>query len=647
MALSLQVEQIPNSYNIQIVATSAYPELGIKITIYDDVTFNTILELNNSFDPGVYKSGDIYIFEAGQPYSDLTIIAEVDVSPDISAPWEEDAILDNFVIYEHEIEVEWEFDNGSPSAETILEVGTEYLYFPSYLLLNNHACPLTGGYAPSITYVLSKLVNGVWVDDDPVTNSLASWNDEIPNSTGLSLPFVPDGSPIKIVTTLRNCNHEVTHSTLDGPGLFTVNGSETTHSESQDPGSYTVRFAFEFLDPFYGDLIVTPENNARCDVYIYKNNEIIHIYEDLLPGQFYAYTFSEATSENADYKVIYKSINPDFDNLEQNLEVPLVVNEYKPTFDLPTISCVKINENANIFLQNLNFNCFNADESFHMDISPLDPSPDFTSIPNIRYTLYYFNPNTYVWELQAGPDDTPGLYEDALMYADANYTETDLFVSEYIRTKYYYGSLFTDKGLWTPNKLTMVKLVVAVTNYSTTVTKEVVFPICGTWKVRKLSCGKYRIYNYKNNTITYSVYDNITTPPTLIKTDNIGPFVYAELDLKEDGVYKIQADGITQFIFNFCTLEECILNLQKQILLDECFCDNCKRNKDLYQKAMRMLPLYETWKKLLDKDGVYDIQYKTTDINGELARIYDAQELYLELSKLCESCGDIQKKCGC
>ena len=89
------------------------------------------------------------------------------------------------------------------------------------------------------------------------------------------------------------------------------------------------------------------------------------------------------------------------------------------------------------------------------------------------------------------------------------------------------------------------------------------------------------------------------------------------------------------------------LNLQKQILLDECFCDNCKRNKDLYQKAMRMLPLYETWKKLLDKDGVYDMQYKTTDANGELARIYDAQELYLELSKLCESCGDIQKKCGC
>ena len=81
--------------------------------------------------------------------------------------------------------------------------------------------------------------------------------------------------------------------------------------------------------------------------------------------------------------------------------------------------------------------------------------------------------------------------------------------------------------------------------------------------------------------------------------------------------------------------------------MDECFCDSCKRDKDLYQKAMRMLPLYETWKKLLDKDGVYDMQYKTTDLAGELARIYDAQELYLELSKLCEDCGDIQKKCGC
>ena len=131
MALSLLVEQIPNSYNIQIVATSTYPDLGIKLTIFDNVGFITILELNNSFDPGVYKSGDIYVFEAGQAYADLTILAEVDISPDIASPWEEDAIINDFIIYEHEIEVEWEFDNGSPSVETILEVGTEYLYFPS------------------------------------------------------------------------------------------------------------------------------------------------------------------------------------------------------------------------------------------------------------------------------------------------------------------------------------------------------------------------------------------------------------------------------------------------------------------------------------------------------------------------------------
>ena len=31
------------------------------------------------------------------------------------------------------------------------------------------------------------------------------------------------------------------------------------------------------------------------------------------------------------------------------------------------------------------------------------------------------------------------------------------------------------------------------------------------------------------------------------------------------------------------------------------------------------------------KDWVYDIQYTTTDIAGELSKIYDAQELYLEL----------------
>ena len=524
------------------------------------------------------------------------------------------------------------------TTSTVLEPDTTYTYSPASLILNNTLC-VTGGYAPSISYTLYNLVNGLWEIDNnsPVTYSLSDWEDEDPNLGAISLEFTPTGYPIKIVTTLKNCNEEIVYNTLEREGLFTLSDAETSHSENQDPASYTIKFAFEYLDPLEPNLIITPENNVRADVYIYKNNEIIHIYKDLLPGEFYPYTFSEPTSPDAAYKVIYKAINPDI-NLVENLEVPFIVKEYKPTFDLPTISCLQINENASILLQNLNFNCFNDDENLHI-------LPSNVNL-NIRYSLYYLNPNTYVWELQDSVSDTPDLNDDAIDYADANFTETDTFVSEYLRKKYYYGSLNTEKGLWAPEKLTMVKLVAAVTNYTTTVTKEVIFPICGSWKIRRMSCGKYRIYNYKNEVLTFTISNYDSTG--ISKTVTIVPLSFEEITFDVDGIYKVSSDGLHRYIINFCELENCVLELQKKVLLDDTLCDACKLDKVLYQKALRLIPIYETWKKLLDKDWVYDIQYTTTDIDSALAAIYDANELYAEIKLLCDGCADQGiKKCNC
>jgi hypothetical protein len=71
-------------------------------------------------------------------------------------------------------------------------------------------------------------------------------------------------------------------------------------------------------------------------------------------------------------------------------------------------------------------------------------------------------------------------------------------------------------------------------------------------------------------------------------------------------------------------------------------------DKALYQKALRLIPVYETWKKLLDKDWVYDVQYQSTDVNNYLSALYDAEELYLELKNLCADCENVlSKKCGC
>jgi hypothetical protein len=42
------------------------------------------------------------------------------------------------------------------------------------------------------------------------------------------------------------------------------------------------------------------------------------------------------------------------------------------------------------------------------------------------------------------------------------------------------------------------------------------------------------------------------------------------------------------------------------------------------------------------------MQYKSTDAAAELAKLYDAQELYLELKNLCVDCANSSTKpCNC
>jgi len=193
----------------------------------------------------------------------------------------------------------------------------------------------------------------------------------------------------------------------------------------------------------------------------------------------------------------------------------------------------------------------------------------------------------------------------------------------------------------------MVKMVVTVTNYSTSVMKETIFPICGTWKIRRMSCGKYRIYNYTANPINFIIEKSDNGSFSQFKTLQVGILSFDSLELPDDGIYKVTGGSLTKYIFNFCALENCILELQKKVLLDDTLCDACKLDKVLYQKALRLIPIYETWKKLLDRDWVYEIQYQSTDVAGSLIAIYDAEELYLELKDLCDSCDYKSEKCKC
>lgn len=387
-----------------------------------------------------------------------------------------------------------------------------------------------------------------------------------------------------------------------------------TTTQIQLSSSYTIQFSAESeiypLEDYPTSYFI---------VTIYKNGEEFYISTGVPQGTSFPYTFNEPSSEGVEYTVSYtmysgEELTPD----EMIVPVSFTVLEYKPTFNLPVVSCAPLNQEFLFYPTNLNLN---------EEVCPITPEEDRGKI---KYELFEFNLSTSQYVLKN-------------TYTTDTIDEEDLVDGILINPEPY-----AYNNGWVPNKLTMVKFVVTVTNCSTSIEKSTVFPICGGWKIRRLACGDYRIYNYKNTSISYTLYKGVGNEDSVVITQStIAPFSYISLTLDQDNIYRVVADGITQYIFNYCAIEACMLDLHKRILLDESLCDECKMDKVLYQRALRLLPTYETWKKLLDKDWVYEMQYRTADVTGEISRLYEAQELYLELSKLCEDCGDSKKKCSC
>jgi hypothetical protein len=377
-----------------------------------------------------------------------------------------------------------------------------------------------------------------------------------------------------------------------------------TSTATQSTNSYTVTFNGT------SDLYTTQPIN----IVIKRNGIGIKVFDNVTQGLNYSHTFDEASTINITYSVEYTVYFDEtlFDDDSYNF----TVNEYKPVFELPTVTCVEKGQVATFKPATLSF----GDQDY------CKASPNYESI---HYEYFEFNQNSGVWVSK----NTFSVSNTALL-TPIDVDDVDLDALAYT---------------WTPNVLTMVKFIVTVTNCNTLVVHETIFPVCGAWKLRRLSCGNYRLYNYKSSTITYNIYDDMSVGAVpFLSNQQLASFSYTDLKFNAEGVYKISADGISQYLFNFCEIEACVLSLQKKILLDDSLCDACRMDKALYQKALRLIPIYETWKKLLDKDWIYDMQYLTTDIDDELARIYDAQELYTEIKKLCEDCGNSStKKCNC
>lgn len=378
-----------------------------------------------------------------------------------------------------------------------------------------------------------------------------------------------------------------------------------TISATQQPAGYTVNFLVTSAS-FPGTPTV---------IRIYKNAILFHTLTGVA-GVVSSYTFNEVSLAGSVAYTVDGYANAaalDPVNRDQITQISFNVLEYKPTFTLPTITCLQLNQPYSFYPTG-----WNQNENFC-------PATPLTK--QIKYERYEFNMDTATYVKVVGSDQTTPI----------------IGVTGAVTTPENYAYNFT------PDKLAMVKIVVTIQNCSTSVEKATVFPICGTWKIRRLACGNYRIYNYKNTNLSYTLSKGIN-PGTVLKTATIPAFSYIDLtdkDLTGDGIYTVSADLITQYIFNYCAIETCMLDLHKRVLLDETLCDECKMDKVLYQKALRLLPTYETWKKLLDKDWVYDMQYKSTDVDEERTDLYDAQELYLELIKLCDECSTSTKGCGC
>lgn len=382
---------------------------------------------------------------------------------------------------------------------------------------------------------------------------------------------------------------------------------------NQQPNGYAVNFQI--------DSNVYPGTPSIIN--IYKNEVLLYVINTTSNSDPVSYTFTEPSSAAVIYSVSGTANSDSYEDYEVASGYDFTVYEWKPTFNLPIVQCAEKGEPFYFYPTSWNMNS---------NACPIEGELD----PKIIYERYEFNMNNSTYELINTIEiDMPG---------ETGEVEGSL-----------YSYVPTNEDFWIPNKLTMVKFVVKVQNCSTIIEKSTVFPICGGWKIRRLVCGNYRIYNYTENPITFSFTypkEKASDPDvTALPDKTIIAFNYDTLEIPNDGIYVITDDNVEnptiQYIFNYCAMESCVLDIQKKILLDDTLCDDCKMDKVLYQKAIRLLSIYETWKKLLDKDWVYSIQYASTDIDGELARIYDAQELYTELIKFCEDCGDTTKKCNC
>lgn len=184
------------------------------------------------------------------------------------------------------------------------------------------------------------------------------------------------------------------------------------------------------------------------------------------------------------------------------------------------------------------------------------------------------------------------------------------------------------------------------TNYKLTFdTSEIIYvSICviPVTAVRRIECGKYRVYNYSSTeTLTVQITDSASN--VLLNNLSIPPQRQVSYQFSTDGIYIITLDeAINYIVVNLCATNKCFTEAVKTILCKTC---NCSKDKVKVYNFNKLSALRETLMALLDSKYTKLIPYSNEEFDNE---IQDFATITKTITLIKEQCDITAKnKCNC
>lgn len=174
-------------------------------------------------------------------------------------------------------------------------------------------------------------------------------------------------------------------------------------------------------------------------------------------------------------------------------------------------------------------------------------------------------------------------------------------------------------------------------------------------------CYNHVINNY-SPTDTYIIEVFNTNLKTVVDTVTVLPNTELNYKFVEDGIYTLSIrntkdiDAIGKYsnpyivpVFVFCAVNKCYTNLVKDILCSynaDCDCENEDLVKDRF-RLNKIMALYQTWMRLIEKDYYLMSRYNAIDIEKKLETFNRLNKVHEQLLNFCEPCNNGTKSNCC